>query len=258
MASNGYIHQNFMNRIYFTLLWLAAMPFLGFSQERITPQKNIVDKKWIKNQNYQMVWTMLRDTSSMKIGIVNTKVDVLAHQIQVITAVKMNAAPSPWIDSTIVNRADLSPVYHSSYNRQRDMSIHFGKEITGFYKDKLTAKTTEIAQKVASGYFDSNFYPMLINWLPLKVGYKADLDIYDYNPKGKTGIIKARILGVSEGKYLSSKLGERKVWVVEVSDEISGSADGKSIYQIDQLTRQLYKQKIIAGNRIMEMTLIEE
>lgn len=257
MASNGYIHRNFMTRIYLTLLCLAAMPFLGLSQERITPHKNIVDKKWIKNQNYQMVWTMLRDTTSMKIGIVNTKIEVLANQILVITEVKMNANPSPWIDSTTVNRADLSPVYHASYNAQRNMSIHFGKEITGFYQDKVANKTTAIAQKVPAGYFDSNFYPMLINWLPLKTGYKADLDIYDYNPKGKMGVIKAHILSVSEGIYHTQKLGDRKVWIVEVSDEIGTSADSKSIYQIDQLNRQLYKQKILVGNRTMEMTLVE-
>ncbi|WP_255353645.1 hypothetical protein [Pedobacter sp. R20-19] len=43
---------------------------------------------------------------------------------------------------------------------------------------------------------------------------------------------------------------------MEVSDEI-GSADGKSVYQIDQITRQLYQQRITMGNRIMEMTLVE-
>ncbi|MFD2288594.1 hypothetical protein GJU39_10910 [Pedobacter petrophilus] len=246
-----------MKKISFTFLLLAAMPFLSWSQEMITPKKNLVDKKWIKNKDYQMVWTMLRDTSSMKIGIVNTKVNVSGDQIVVITEVKMNAVPSPWIDSTIVKRTDLSPVYHASYNVQRDMVLNFGKEVKGFYKDKASGKTTEIAQTVAPGYFDSNFYPMLVNWLPLKTGYKADLDIYDYNPKGKTGVIKAHILNVSEGKYPSKKLGERKVWIVEVSDEISDTPAGKSIYQIDQLTRQLYKQKIIAGNRVMEMTLVE-
>jgi hypothetical protein len=247
-----------MKKISFTLLILAAIPFLSQSQELITPKKNLVDKKWIKNQSYQMAWTMLRDTSSIKIGIVNTSVDVSGDRIVVITEVKMNSVPSPWIDSTIVKRTDLSPVYHSSYNMQRDMSIHFNDVITGFYKDKASNKSTAISQKIASGYFDSNFYPMLINWLPLKTGYQADLDIYDYNPKGKTGILKAHILSVSEGKYRSKKLGERKVWVVNVSDDISGSADSKSIYQIDQLSRQLYQQKIIAGNRIMEMTLVEQ
>ncbi|MFW0716853.1 hypothetical protein [Pedobacter sp. N23S346] len=247
-----------MKKIYFTLFWLATIPFLGLSQEMITPKKNLIDKKWIKNRSYQMVWTVVRDTSKMKIGVVDTKVEVAGDQILVITAVKMNANPSPWIDSTIVNRADLSPVYHASYNMQRDMSLHFNDVITGFYKDKAANKTTEISQKVASGYFDSNFYPMLINWLPLKMGYQADFDIYDYNPKGKTGVIKAHILGVSEGKYRSSKLGERKVWVVNVSDDISGSADSKSIYVIDQLTRQLFEQKITVGNRIMEMTLVEK
>lgn len=246
-----------MIKILFTLLTFAALPFLGRSQELIKPQNNLVDKQWIKGQNYQMVWTILRDTASMKIGMVTTKVNVAKNQILVITEVKMNSVPTPWIDSTIVRSATLSPVYHASYNAQRDMSIHFGSEITGFYQDKVANKTTAIAQKLPAGYFDSNFYPMLINWLPLKVGYKADLDIYDYNPKGKMGVIKAHILSVSEGTYRTQKLGDRKVWIVEASDEIGGSADSKSIYQIDQLNRQLYKQKIMAGNRVMEMTLVE-
>ena len=182
--------------------------------------------------------------------------EVLGDKIQVITTVKMKSSPSSWIDSTIVKRADFSPVYHASYNAQRDMSIHFGKEIKGFYHDKTSGKKTEIAQQVAPGYFDSNFYPMLINWLPLKTGFKADLNIFDYNPNGKTGVIKAHILSVSEGKYHTKNSGDRNVWIVEASDEIS-STGGKSIYHIDQVNRQLYLQRIVIGNRIMEMKLIE-
>ena len=246
-----------MKKNIFILILIAALPFLGMGQQTVSPKKNIVDKKWIKNRNYKMSWAMRRDTASIPIGEVDTDIAVLADQIRVITKVKMKSSPTASsIDSTIVSRADLSPAYHSSYNVQRNMSIRFGKEVTGFYQDKSTTKTTAISQPVAAGYFDSNFYPVLIQWLPLKVGYQADFDIFDYNPKGKTGVIKAHVIGVSEGKYLSRKLGVRKIWVVEVSDEIS-NADSKSIYEIDQLTRQLYKQKIIAGNRIMEMVLVE-
>jgi len=245
-----------MKKSYLIILLYATLPLIGWSQELISPKKNLVDKKWIHNQNYQMEWTMLRDTSKFTIGFVDTKVEVLSDKIQVITTVKMKSSPSPWIDSTIVKKADLSPVYHASYNAQRDMSLHFGAEIKGFYQDKISGKKTAIAQQAAPGYFDSNFYPTLINWLPLKTGFKADLNIFDYNPKGKTGVIKAHILSVSEGKYHTKKSGDRKVWIVEASDEIS-SADGKSVYQIDQITRQLYQQRITMGNRIMEMTLIE-
>jgi hypothetical protein len=63
-------------------------------------------------------------------------------------------------------------------------------------------------------------------------------------------------LSVSEGKYHTKNSGDRNVWIVEASDEIS-STGGKSIYQIDQITRQLYLQQITMGSRIMEMKLLE-
>jgi len=241
-----------------SLLFLSTISLMGWSQEIIVPKKNVVAQKWIKDQSYQMSWAMVRDTNRMTIGVVSTKVEVLGDKVQVVTEVKMKGSPAPWIDSTIVRKTDLSPVYHASYNIQRDMALHFGTTVKGFYRDKQTNKTTEIAQQVPSGYFDSNFYPMLINWLPLKSGYTADIDIYDYNPKGKMGVVKAHILSVSEGKYLSKKLGDRKVWIVEAADEIGAATDGKSVYQIDQLTRQLWKQRITAGGRVMEMTVMEE
>lgn len=243
---------------YYCLLICCLIGLSSWSQETIVPKENLVDKKWVRNQSYKMAWSMLRDTLRMPIGTVTTDIKVLKDQILVTTAVKMNSSAAPWIDSTIVNRKDFSPVYHSSYNLQRNMVINFGKEIKGFYRDKTTGKNTDISQEVNQRYFDSNFYPVVINWLPLKKSLKVDLDIYDYNPKGKMGMIKAHILNVTEGKYVSKKLGERKVWIVEVNDEIGSGADGRVFYSIDQLTRQLYLQRISAGGRVMEMTLVED
>jgi hypothetical protein len=136
------------------------------------------------------------------------------------------------------------------------MALHFGKDVTGFYRDKQTGKTTQIVQNVKPGYFDSNFYPMLINWLPLNQKLTADIHIYDYNPKGKSGLLKAQIAKVTQGTYQSIKSGKRKVWVVKVSDEI-GVNGSSTISYIDQATRQTYKQHISAGGRTMEMTLVE-
>lgn len=237
------------------LLFCLAIPFLGWSQQMIKPEKNIVDKKWVKNQNYQMIWSAVKDTLRIPLATVDTQVEVQGDKILVITIVKMKSSASPWIDSTLVRRSDLSPIYHSSYNAQREMVLHFGDEVMGFYKNMATGETTKINESVHPGYFDSNFYPMLINWLPLKKNLKAEIAIFDYNPNGKTGLLKANILDVREGEFNSKKLGKTKIWIVEVSDEI-GSTNGRSIYQIDQLTRQIYKQNISAGSRIMEMTLV--
>jgi len=241
--------------IFIQVLNLVALTC--WSQQIIVPKKNVAEKKWVHDQSYQMNWTMLRDTARYEIGTVNISVEVSKKTALIVTEVKIKSAPSRWVDSTIVQKADLSPVYHSSYNAQRDMALHFGKDVSGFYRDKKTGETTRIAQEVKPGYFDSNFYPMLINWLPLNANLKADINIYDYNPNGKTGLLKAKIVGVTQGSYQSSKSGEIKVWVVEVSDEIGGVNGSTTISYIDQLTRKTYKQYISAGGRKMEMTLVE-
>jgi hypothetical protein len=245
-----------IKRIFFIQL-LNLVALTCWSQQIIVPKKNVAEKKWIHDQTYQMNWTMLKDTMRLEIGNVNISVKVSKKMALIVTEVKIKSSPSSWIDSTIVKKADLSPVYHSSYNAQRDMVIHFGKAVTGFYRDKRSGKTTQIAQDVAPGYFDSNFYPMLINWLPLNPTLIADINIYDYNPNGKTGLLKAHIVGITEESYQSRNLGKRKVWVVEVSDEIGGPSGSTTIYYIDQLNRQTYKQRISAGGRSMEMTLVE-
>lgn len=197
---------------------------------------------------------MLRDTARVEVGTVQTQVKVSKQTILVITSVNLKGATSSWIDSTIVDKIEFSPIYHSSYNGQRDMALRFGPSITGFYLDKKSGQRTEIAQQVEAGYFDSNFYPMLLAWLPLDTTLKVDINIFDYNPSGKTGLLKARVVKVSAGSFKSKKLGERSVWVVQVTDDIAGAT---SYYYFDKLTRQLFKQEINAGNRKMEMTLIE-
>jgi len=243
-------------KLYLIVLFSTFLLSLS-AQQRLVPKKGIAENKWIHNQSFDMDWTMLRDTLSIPLGRVSVKVEVSADQVIVITEVDLNKSMSAWIDSTIVKRSDLSPVYHSSYNEQRNMVLHFQDRIHGFYLDKQTGKMTQIEQDVNPGYFDSNFYPTLINWLPLKAGFKSELNIYDYNPMGESGILKVHIRSVKEGIYESRKLGRRKVWVVEVADEIGRKTETTSIYQIDQLTRQLFKQTISSSGRLMNMTLVE-
>lgn len=48
----------------------------------------------------------------------------------------------------------------------------------------------------ASDYFNSNSYPVMIRFAPLKENYTAEISIFDYNPNAKKGLIKAYILDV--------------------------------------------------------------
>lgn len=136
------------------------------------------------------------------------------------------------------------------------MVIRFGKKIHGNYKDYQTGISTSIDKNSYRDYFDSNFYPTLLSWLSYDTIKEAEFDIFDFNPKGKTGILKVKILNVNKGTYQTERNGVRPVWIVKVADEISSNT--VITYQLDQVSRQLYKQTIVSGNRKMEMKLIED
>lgn len=233
---------------------LASLTLAGFSQNLLTPGIHSFEKKWIKTNSYEMTWYALKDTSKFEIGKVLTHIIEDKNQLQVITLVNLKNAPSPWVDSTFANRKTLEPIRHSSYNRQRDMVLNFGKIVTGFYNDKIKIQKTVIRDTTKSNYFDSNLYPILISWLPLQEGYKKDISIYDYNPSAKIGVIKASVIDVKNGTFSSLKSGLRNVWIVTVKDEIS---DGTSVYYFDIADRRIWKQEISVGGRSMLMLRTE-
>jgi hypothetical protein len=248
--------KNLMVKYIITALTICNALFAN-AQKTLVPAKNIIEKKWIKNQSYQMIWYGIRDTAKMEIGKVNTSISSDKNTITIVTQVSMKQMKTPWVDSTVADKSTLKPILHSSYNGQRDMVLNFGKIVTGFYNNKIKKKQTEIKDTTNEAYFDSNLYPTLITWLPLKEGYKQDISIYDYNPDAKIGVLKAFVKEVKKGAYESKNSGTRNVWIVTVADEIGNGENGVSTYYIDVLDRKVWKQQIDAGGRKMEMVLVE-
>lgn len=239
------------------LLVIIVVAVTAKSQNVLTPRKNSVETKWIKNSNYQMIWYALRDTAKFEIGKVSTQITVDKSKLFVVTQVAMKNMKAPWIDSTIADSKTLQPVKHSSYNMQRDMVLNFGKIVTGYYNDKLKKNTIIINDTTKTDYFDSNLYPVLIGWLPLNNNYQQNISIYDYNPSAKIGVIKAFVKNVVSSTYQTDKSGVRDVWVVTVSDEIGNGENGVSVYYFDKEDRKLWRQDIEAGGRKMMMKLVE-
>jgi hypothetical protein len=230
----------------------------SLAQDTLEPRKGVVDKKWVRNGGYIMDWYMMADTSRRLMGTVATRVEEDADELRVITQVSLQHVSSGWVDSTVANWRTLRPVYHSSYNAQRDMALHFGPIVRGFYHDKSKQTNYEVNDTVGGGYFDSNLYPLIIGWLPLREGYSAVMKIYDYNPSsGHKGLLNARVHGVRSGSYKTLRRGSREVWIAEVSDELGSDPSSRSFYYIDKKTRQLWLQEIIAGGRKMAMVLRE-
>jgi hypothetical protein len=229
----------------------------GNAQPVLLPEKKAVEKKWIKDEQYQMAWYALKDTTRLEMGRVHTAITNGKKQLLVVTNVQLKQMKSSWTDSTIADSKTLAPIYHSSCNMQRDMVLQFGNPVTGYYHDKVKKKTTLISDTTKGAYFDSNLYPALLRWLPYKEGYTKDIAIYDYNPAGKKGILMASITYVKKGVYQSVLSGNHPVWIVRVSDEIGGGENGVSDYYIDIADRKLWKQEINAGGRKMLMECIE-
>ena len=122
--------------------------------------------------------------------------------------------------------------------------------MTGYYLDKASNKKTEINEKTSEDFFDSNIYPQLIRWLPLKENYKTNIAIYDYNPK-KSGVLKVNIQNTEKGMFKNIP-----VWIVKTTD---GITDHKVIttFYIDLKTRQLLKQEMDMGQRKMLMERVK-
>lgn len=233
---------------------LFAIP--GFSQSTLVPASTAFEKKWIKKDTYNMNWYFIKDSSKIEVGKVSIQIIPDAKNVTVITSVAMKNVKELWIDTTIANRFTLQPIYHSSRNMQRDMVLNFGKTITGSYYDKMKMQNDLINDTTNTKYFDSNLYPYLLGWLPLKEGYHKNISIYDFNPAGKIGVLQASVKNVESGIYKSEKSGNINVWMVTVSDNIIGE-EGTVIYYFDKENRKLWMQDINIGPRKMMMQTIE-
>ncbi len=205
-----------------------------------------------------MAWYAMRDTIKMEMGKVTTHISADKENITVVTQVNLKNMQSPWVDTTIAHAETLAPVRHASYNMQRDMVLNFGKVVTGYYHDKMKKLVTQVSDTTSSDYFDSNLYPVMLGWLPLRDGFQQDISIYDYNPAAKIGVVKASVKEVKSGVLSTDTSGNRDVWIVTVTDEIGSGPQGVSTYYFDKADRKLWLQEINTNGRKMMMKRIEE
>lgn len=245
-----------MKKLLPVLVVLFGVSIPVFSQGvPLSPENNTAIKSIIKSETSEMTWFMLKDTLKIPIGNIQTKIQKEKQKTYIITTVDIKQSPTKWIDSTIVETLSLKPLYHSSFNQQRDMVLNFGKKITGYYFDKNTQTKTPISETTNVSFFDSNFYPQLIRCLPLKEGYSNTISIFDYNPTAKIGVITATIKNTEEAT-INFNGKKRTVWKIVTTDDISDNTTINTYY-IDTTTREILKQEIDFGGRKMIIELIE-
>ncbi|PKW20952.1 hypothetical protein [Flavobacterium lindanitolerans] len=240
-----------MTTQYLVFIILFALQYTGLNAQTDlqTPLRNEINSKLINNEQYTMDWYTMREDKKIMIAKIFTEIKKSKSEVLITTKVKMVNSTSDWIDSTRAKLPNLLPIAHSSFNGQRDMVLQFGKTITGYYLRKPTNEKTEINEMAEGSYFDSNIYPQLIRWLPLKENYKTSISIFDYNPQAGKGIMKAHIKNTRKDIYK-----DKDVWTVEVTDDITDN-QSTVIFYIDSKTRKLLGQEINMGARKMFMEL---
>jgi len=235
-----------------TMLVLAVTTFDGIAQQKLIPSTTLLTTPLSKPEKQTSTWYLGQGSARRALAAITTTIrpQYQADKILIIQEIAMNGTSNTWIDSTIALQATLAPVYHSSYNEQRDMVLHFrGSQVVGYYRNKQDQLTTRVQNQLTEPCFDSNLYPHLIRFLPLRTGYQALLPIYDYSPK-KQGVLLARVVAVTE-TVLTSQGQATPCYVVQVSDEIS--PDSQATYYVAKADRRLLKSELLIGGRRMSI-----
>ncbi|MEJ5050464.1 hypothetical protein WH221_11520 [Chryseobacterium culicis] len=238
-----------------TILFLLILSSANFfSQKLLTPENSGINQKLIQDETSEALWLAENAGTKIEIGRITTETKKLNKtDLLIRTTVQMKQAPdAKWTDSTLVKISNFTPIYHSSYNINRDTVLKSGKDkVTGYYLDKKSQKK-DIIDIPAAHYFDSSSYAMLIRYLPLKENYTAEISIFDYNPKSeKKGIMKAYILDTQKAEYKG-----KPVWVVKTNDDISNKT-ATTTYYIDPATRKIVKQNMDMAGRKMSLEITQ-
>ena len=152
---------------YFFLLLIFASESVCFAQTVLTPAANTFEKKWIKKGTTEMACYAKSGTQWAPIGSFDITVREIDNRLLVSTLLKLNNSDSKWVDTSISELGSLKPVYRSLFTPDRNMVLHFGKEVSGYYLDKAVNKKTAVKELVSNDFFESYTYPYLLAALPL-------------------------------------------------------------------------------------------
>ncbi|WP_212001067.1 hypothetical protein [Chitinophaga sp. HK235] len=228
------------------LLLLAAIP--GKSQAQGT-----FDSKLLKSGKYTLACYSVNGGSESEIGTftigINTTNDKLA-----LTTITALSGLEEWKDTAISDLSTFKPIYRASHNTMKEMVLHFGNDVTGYYLDKKTGKKNQIKEAGNQYFVDSYTYPFLLSLLPLTSGYSTDLSVYEYKPTNNGNVKKAIVEEVKNSSYVSKFTGKHDVWEVMV---LEPSTDAKSVSYIDKKTRRLWQVDMFSNGQQIRMVDME-
>lgn len=195
------------------------------------------DSKLLKSGKYSMACYTIEGGSATEIGTFSFGIQVSGDKLTVNTVMAIYGQEE-WKDTAISSLSTFKPIYRSSSTMVKDMVLHFGEEVTGYYLDKKTGKKNQIKETASPYFVDSYTYPFLLSLLPLSSGYSTDILVYEYLPTNSSNVKKAIVEEVKSSTYVSKYTGTHEVWEVTV---LEPSTAEKSVNYIDKRTRRLWQ-----------------
>lgn len=245
--------NSFKSYLISTVLLITASAVCK-AQAVLVPGENVFDKKFIKNSTYEMACYANINGQDMEISSFNIQIIPSSKTLTVYTALRMTDAKELSMDTSIADWNTFKPIYRSSSSQARDMVLHFGKEVTGYYYDKGSKKKYPVKDPVNSGsFFDSYAYPYILGLLPLTTGYKNNIAVYDFKPENSTNTKMARIEEVKSNVYRSNLTDSHKVWEVSIFEE---ATNDRYVYYIDKDTRRLWK--VVIQTKGQQLVLVDK
>lgn len=223
------------------ILSILALTLITF----VNAQNNSTfESKWIKNESCDMTFYSIKDTIKTVIGEIENKLEINEGIIIQSMTFKSKMFKNDFVDVTEYRLSNLKPIFHSSNNDQRFLTVVYGDTIHAIYRSVIDKRITSYVEIINNklNYFESSTYQNIIRWLPLKEGYTNDIAIYNYDPNSRTGIFEVKITEVISENYQTKKEGIREVWkVTELYENLI------TVHFIDKIDRRIWKQEVNGG-----------
>lgn len=199
----------------------------------------------IKASSVEMELMAQSNTGYVPVGSYTITVKPTTTTISVYTVLEMYATKEKYMDTTIADANTLQPLYRSAFNPSKEMIIAYGKKITGYYYDKGNKIRSVINEFTDQSVFDGYIYPYVFSAMPLTLGYRAKLQVFDYKPGNNNNVRTTTIESVRNNIYKSQYSGEHKVWQVSVHEEATNDSFE---YFIDKESNRIWKIEMNAGD----------
>ena len=227
----------------FIVSTLHLFSIFSFGQQIILPGDKSIDKDFLKPSLTTMGYFLSSNDQLIDIGTYEIEVSTNNQKTIVNSTLFFKDSEKQWKDVCVVNANNLSPISYSSDRDERNFSLRFANTITGEFIDKKNGQKEPIKKLIKEQYFDINFYPHILKALPLKLGYKAIIPVYDFEAIDNSKIYNVLVNDVRSDVYKSINTGNHNVWKTSVFEESTGN---KFEYFIDKQTRRLWQIKILA------------